>query len=84
MRDATAIQRLIARRHGVQRARLGWTESELRREYVILGEELHAALRRRISRASRQDVERAVGVVDVLLERALRESLLGFTEGPAV
>jgi len=83
MRDATAIQLLIARRHGIQRARLGWTEPELRREYVILGEELQAALRRRISRASSQDVERAVGVVHVLLERALRESLEGFAASRA-
>jgi hypothetical protein len=83
MRDGTSIQRLIARRHGFQRAQLGWSQAELRREYAILTEELHAALRRRISRASRQDVERAVGVVDVLLQRALRESLEGYESSRA-
>jgi hypothetical protein len=47
IRDATAIQRVVAERHGAQRARLGWAESELRREFEILREELGAALRRR-------------------------------------
>jgi hypothetical protein len=34
--DGTAIQHLIAERHGAQRRRLGWTEEELRREHAIL------------------------------------------------
>jgi signal transduction histidine kinase len=34
--DGTAIQHLIAERHGVQRQRLGWTEEELRREHATL------------------------------------------------
>ena len=34
--DSTAIQHLIAERHGAQRQRLGWTEDELRREAAIL------------------------------------------------
>ena len=34
--DGTAIQRLIAERHGAQRQRLGWTEEELRREHMAL------------------------------------------------
>ncbi len=50
-RDGTDIQRLVAERHGAQRARLGWSEGELRREFAILGEELEAALLRRPPRA---------------------------------
>jgi hypothetical protein len=34
--DGTAIQRLIAERHGAQRQRLGWTEEELRHEHATL------------------------------------------------
>jgi signal transduction histidine kinase len=34
--DGTAIQHLIAERHGAQRQRLGWTEEELRREQATL------------------------------------------------
>jgi PAS domain S-box-containing protein len=47
VRDGTVIQRVVAERHGAQRARLGWGESELRREFAILREEVAAAIRRR-------------------------------------
>jgi signal transduction histidine kinase len=36
MRDGSDIQRLISERHGAQRARLGWDEAQLRREFHIL------------------------------------------------
>ena len=49
--DGSVIQRLVAERHGMQRARLGWTEQELIREFSILGEELADAVRRRAPRA---------------------------------
>lgn len=47
VRDSSAIQRVVAERHGAQRARLGWSESEIRREFTILREELTAAVLRR-------------------------------------
>ncbi|MBA3657858.1 MAG: hypothetical protein H0W69_10960, partial [Gemmatimonadaceae bacterium] len=43
--DAMEIQRLVAERHGAQRARLGWTESALRREMMIIREELERVVR---------------------------------------
>jgi hypothetical protein len=49
--DGSVIQRLVAERHGMQRARLGWSEPELAREFEILGEELADALRRRMPRS---------------------------------
>ncbi len=52
LRDGTAIQRAIAERHGSQRARLGWSASELRREFVILREEVELAVRRRAKKHS--------------------------------
>lgn len=52
LRDGTAIQRAIAERHGIQRGRLGWSEAELRREFVILREEVDAAVRRRVRKLS--------------------------------
>ncbi len=51
VRDSTAVQRVVAERHGAQRARLGWGEDELRREYAILHEELAAAVRRGLAGA---------------------------------
>ena len=45
--DGSEIQRLVAERHGTQRARLGWTAEALRREWRILGEEIERAIRRR-------------------------------------
>ncbi|HEY0779735.1 MAG TPA: ATP-binding protein, partial [Gemmatirosa sp.] len=50
IRDGSAIQRLVAQRHGAQRARLAWREDEIRREFVILREEIEAAVRRGAAR----------------------------------
>jgi hypothetical protein len=82
-RDATAIQRTVAERHGAQRARLGWAEEEVRREFTILGEELAAAVRRRAPdggrgptpAARRGDAERALERLDQFLALAERLSV---------
>ena len=44
--DGGEIQRIIAEKHGAQRARLGWTREAFLREHVILREEIERALRR--------------------------------------
>jgi PAS domain S-box-containing protein len=49
MHDGTEIQRTIAELHGAQRARLGWTEEALMRDWAILNEEIEAVLRARLS-----------------------------------
>ena len=69
VRDATVIQRVVSERHGVQRAQLGWTEAELRREFAILREELEAAIRRRApSRLPGRAFEARQGQADSGLE----------------
>jgi PAS domain S-box-containing protein len=78
LRDGSAIQRLVAERHGAQRAGLGWEESELARELVILREEIHLAVRRLVTRAGKAEVERALGVVNHFLDRSDREALEAF------
>jgi hypothetical protein len=47
LQDGTELQRLMAFRHGEQRARLGWSEDELRREFAALGQVMDQALRHR-------------------------------------
>jgi hypothetical protein len=86
VRDSTAIQRVVAERHGAQRARLGWSEQEVRREFTILREELAAAVRRRApgllsgpTAAARQgEVERALEVLGAFVAVAERLSLASF------
>jgi hypothetical protein len=76
--DATAIQRLIAIRHGAQRARIGWAESELRRDYEIFLEEMLAAVERRVARSSTPDVDRAAELITLFVRVAERHSLKAF------
>lgn len=73
--DGSAIQRLIAVRHGAQRARLGWSEAEVRRDYEILLDEIVSAIRRRVTRGSSPAVERAVELVTLFVRAAERHSL---------
>jgi hypothetical protein len=86
VQDGAAIQRVVAERHGAQRARLGWGEGEVRREYAILREELTAAVQRRAARdragsaaeADRREAARALGVLTEFLALAERVSLVGY------
>jgi PAS domain S-box-containing protein len=75
--DGTEIRRLIAERHGGQRARLGWLEEEIRREYEILGEELEMAVGERLAADPRVDLAGALAVVRRILGHARDASLLG-------
>ncbi len=44
--DAMEIQRLVAERHGAQRARLGWKEAAFRREFMIIREDIERVVKR--------------------------------------
>lgn len=74
LRDGTDIQRVIAERHGQQRARYGWTEHELRAEHAIVREELERVARRTPGVASAV-IDRAMRVLRGLLMSADRSSL---------
>ncbi|GAC1648295.1 MAG: hypothetical protein NVS4B3_03630 [Gemmatimonadaceae bacterium] len=73
MDDGLEIQRLVAKRHGLQRARLGWTVEGLSREFAILREEAERAIRRGF-----------VGQEDVRYEEALTILHRLFDEAGAV
>ena len=84
--DGATIQRVVADRHGAQRARLGWSEAELERELAILHEELAAAVRRAAPRhldgptpsARQGDAERALELLAQFMALAKRMCLAGY------
>jgi signal transduction histidine kinase len=71
MQDGVEIQRLIAERHGAQRARLGWSEATLQRECEILADEVERALRHRLGEAGGR-IDEAIGVIRRQLDEATR------------
>jgi len=76
--DGTRIQTLIARRHGVQRARLGWSERELRRDFALLREELHRAAGRLAEARGIGDVSAGLAAIDLMMEHGQAEALATF------
>jgi signal transduction histidine kinase len=68
--DAVEIQRLISERHGAQRQRLGWSESVLRREFMIVREELELIVRQASEFEDRLPVEEGVAVIGRFLDQA--------------
>lgn len=68
--DAMEIQRLVAERHGAQRARLGWTEAALRREFMIIREELEQVVRDAVPIAGPLKREDALAAVNRFVDQA--------------
>ncbi len=65
--DGTAIRRMISERHGVQRARLGWSVDALRHEHALLRAEVEGAIHRRFLGESQGRVAEAIRVIDQLV-----------------
>ncbi|MDB4906625.1 MAG: sensor protein [Gemmatimonadetes bacterium] len=78
LKDGSEIQRVIAHRHGLQRARNGWSEAELLRDHAILREEVEAGLRRLVTRSGGHELEIALKVIRHFLRMADEESLRAF------
>jgi signal transduction histidine kinase len=68
--DAMEIQRLVAERHGAQRARLGWTEQSMRREFMIIREELQGFVRDAVPSDGELPVGDAVGALTRFVDQA--------------
>lgn len=68
--DATEIQRLVSERHGIQRRTLGWSESALRREFMIVREEVERAIRTAATSDDPLPVEESVAVVGRFLDQS--------------
>jgi hypothetical protein len=74
LRDGSRVRELLARQHGQQRARLGWTEAALAREFAILGEELERALAGRLRDVPPGTVDDARALARAWLAAGARDS----------
>ncbi len=68
--DTLDMQRLVAERHGAQRARLGWTEASLRREFGIIREELERVVHRALPPDSGPHASETAAIVSRFVDRA--------------
>ena len=68
--DAMEIQRLIAERHGEQRARLGWTEAQMRREFMIIREEMERVVRSAVPDPGALQPRDAISIVNRFVDQA--------------
>src|SRR2546423_1223348 len=68
--DAVEIQRLISELHGAQRQRLGWSEAVLRREFMIMREELERLVRHASEFGEPLPVEDGIAVIGRFLDQA--------------
>jgi signal transduction histidine kinase len=78
LRDSRAILAVLAERHGAQRARLGWSEPAVSREFALLDEVLRETVRRLVGEEDAAAAERVHGVVAQIVAQAERVSLGGF------
>src|SRR5690606_5021973 len=76
-RDGAAIQRVVAELHGAQRARLGWDEGALAREFELLREIVGEVVAERLPDGG-APVQRALDVLGRLLDGAEQSSLRRF------
>ena len=65
--DGTAIRRMISERHGVQRARLGWTWMRSVSEHALLRAEVEGAIHRRFLGEREGRIAEAIRVIDQLV-----------------
>ncbi len=61
---------MISERHGAQRQRLGWTESDVRREFMIVREEIERAIREASEFGDPLPVEDGVAVIGRFLDQS--------------
>ena len=78
VRDGIEIRRVVAERHGAQRARFGWTEVSLDHELDLLQSETEAAARRGLRHLAPGEIEDVTGLVRVFLREAHAAAVDGF------
>jgi len=78
LRDSSEIRRTISERHGLQRRRFGWSEDEVRREFVILQDEVAAAIERQLKGKRDEEMEGVLRAVRTFIEASEQASLESF------
>ena len=81
--DGVEIQRIISERHGAQRARLGWSVDDIRREYAILRDELGRTIRRRARAIPDSAIDDGLAILGRVIEQAEEASVRGFQRAHA-
>jgi signal transduction histidine kinase len=81
--DGTEIQRLVAERHGAQRARLGWTRDDLSQEWQILREEIERVIKQRIRGANTQAAREWMTILRRFVEQGEELSCRALTRARA-
>jgi hypothetical protein len=81
VRDGAELREHMSRCHGVQRARLGWNEAALAREFAVLGEELERVLVTRLADVPTGTVDDARTLVRTWLAGAARQSIAAMRDG---
>jgi signal transduction histidine kinase len=82
--DGGDIQRLVAERHGAQRARLGWSAEHVRSEYALLRDQLAGVIHRRARAIPDAAIDEALIILGRLLEQGVEASIRGFWRARAV
>jgi signal transduction histidine kinase len=82
--DGSDIQRLVAERHGSQRARLGWRVDDVAHEYTLLRDELTRVVRRRARAIPDAAIDEGLIILGRFLDQGLESSVRGFWRARAV
>lgn len=83
LRDGSRIQRVVSELHGAQRARLGWTEEALRREWLVLWEEIDAAVRSALEARRPDELDAGLAALRRMVDHAERMSRVGMRRAVA-
>ena len=76
--DSSEIQRVVAERHGLQRARLGWTMESVSREYDLLREELTRSIRARAREIPDSVLDEGLAILGRVMQQATEASVRGW------
>jgi signal transduction histidine kinase len=68
--DAPEVHRLVAERHGMRRARLGWTRETLSREWQVLREEIERVIQGQAGTLPASAVQEGLALIERLVAQA--------------